>query len=37
MTLLQVFEAAVTQMVVAELAEGKPGYHVVCLKLKGKA
>jgi dynein heavy chain, axonemal len=37
MTLLQVFEAAVTQMVVAELAEGKPGYHVGCLKLKGKA
>jgi dynein heavy chain len=37
MTLLQVFEAAVTQMVQGELAEGKPGYNVGSVKLKGKA
>ena len=37
MTLMQVFEAAVTQMVRGETAEGKPGYAVGALKLKGKA
>lgn len=36
MTLMQVFEACVTQMVKAETAEGKPGYFVGALKMKGK-